>query len=489
MNSVAPVFVEAQQELDTSIIDALPVSTLVCDRNGRICNYNSAFAALFGYDRQELIGKTVDVLLPAAVRSAHTDFMAKFIAQPEKRIMGQGRELFAMRKDGSLFAIEIGLNPITTTTGMQVLATVVDLSAYRAMEQNILRIIEAAPVGMLVINAAGNIAVTNRKLLQTFGYSAEELRGQPLETLVPERFRMSHHGYRQNFQKNPATRDMGLNRDLTGLHKSGSEFPVEIGLNHLVTDSGKHIVATVVDITERKVAELRLKQINADLDEFTYVASHDLKSPLRGINSLIEWIEEDLGSDMPEPVRNNLERVHLRIARMEKLMEDLLSFARSSRSANDYKSFKVADLVADVRSIVDLPPGFTVDVSGELGEIFTNYTPLSTVLRNLVSNAINHHDQQRGNIAIDVRYEGSFASICVSDDGPGIPSAAHGRIFKLFQSLNNADKSRSGVGLAVCKRLVQAHGGNIEVITEDGKRGCCFRFSWPRFPRRDFNAQ
>lgn len=473
--------------LNSAILDAFPNGVLVCDPMGRILHGNAELHRLFGYDEDELLGASVTKLLPEDKRGQHQQHLLHFFATPQRRTMGSGQVLYGQRKDGSTFPIEIGLNPIETPFGMQVIASIADITSRLQLQQNFEKIIHAAPVGMLIINQEGIITLANTQLMTIFGYRVADLVGQKLEMLLPERHRDKHFDFRNGYLAQPTVRAMGMERDLTGLHKSGREFPVEIGLNPIQTDKGRHIVATITDITQRKKAELKLKQLNSDLDEFTYVASHDLKSPLRGINSLLEWIEEDLGDNISTEVRHNLDRVHLRIERMEKLVEDLLAYARSGRQQVEAEKLELKSTIEDVIQLLSLSNKFVITASGFLGEIHTYRTPLETVLRNLIGNAVKHHDKENGNIKIHVSADGSYCVFDILDDGPGIPTSAHERIFKLFQTLSNQEGTRSGVGLAVCKRMVEAHGGKIEVITSDDMRGACFRFWWPRFSRSDIN--
>ena len=281
---------------------------------------------------------------------------------------------------------------------------------------------------------------------------------------------------------------MGPGRDLTGQHKDGTEMPVEIGLSTVATRNGTCIIAAITDISERKRMENNLRSVNADLDEFTYVASHDLKSPLRGIQNLVEWISEDLeGLDNPD-VSNNLQRIQQRIERMENLIEDLLNYARNSRQTAEFSLITIGDMLENIINLLDIPTGFKVAIDDQVKKITSPKAPLETVIRNLINNAIKHHDRDSGTITIRCVAKNSFCIFDIIDDGPGIPSAAHQRIFKLFQTLDSKSSDRTGVGLAVCKRLVETHNGNIEIISTDGQRGTTFRFSWPRFARRDLNV-
>jgi len=473
--------------IQPELLNSFPHGVLVCDPEGRIVHANTELLRQFGYAMDELVGQSVDILLPEKHRTAHSQYLRAYMAAPTKRAMGIGRELQGQRRDGTIFPIEIGLNPLETSGGSRILATVTDITARLRTESNFRKMVEGAPVGMLIVDSTGRINQANARLLAIFGYSPDELIGQTLEVLLPERHRLQHVHHTRGFHEQPSTRVMGHGRDLTGLHKSGMEIPVEIGLNPIETEDGPIVIATVSDISDRKKAELKLKQLNADLDEFTYVASHDLRSPLRGISNLVEWIEEDLGEGASEDTRNNLERINLRVGRMEKLVDDLLAYARSGRQGNDITTVDLRRMVDEVVQFVDPPQQYQVEVTGEFPSIRTAITPLETVLRNLLSNAVKHHDLDRGKIQIKVVMDDAFCIFEVADDGPGIPPTAHERVFKLFQALSDKNGTRSGVGLAVSKRLVEVHGGKIELQSEGGQRGTRFRFWWPRYARRDIN--
>ncbi len=487
MEATSNIVIPADWVSNKVVLDAFPSGVVICDQQGTIVYCNSELLQMFGYLAEELQGQPIEMLLPENSRQIHPEHFRRFMASPQKRSMGLGRDLNGQRKNGSTFPIEIGLNPIDTTAGKQVIASIADISERQQLVDNFRKVVESAPVGMLIVDTEGKISHANQYLLEIFGYRHDELIGRSLEILLPERYREGHVKQRTAYSNEPMTRAMGAERDLTGLHKLGTEIPVEIGLNPILTESGMMVIAAVSDITERKKTENQLRQMNADLDEFTYVASHDLKSPLRGISSLLEWIEEDLGGNVQEDIKNNLDRIHIRIDRMEKLIEDLLAYARSGRQQRETNKINLGILIDDIITMIDPSENFTVRVNGFLEDIQTAATPLETVLRNLVSNAIKHHDRDHGEITIDIAIEDAYCIFSIIDDGPGIPSNAHQRVFKLFQTLSSQDGTRSGVGLAVCKRLIEAQGGKIELISEDSQRGTCFRFWWPRFARRDLN--
>lgn len=471
-----------------TLLNAFPIGMAIANAEGMLVKCNHELSRQFGVPIDRLIGSQFYRLFTEQHGDQANGLIQQYLRSPQQFTSGCKVELSGQRNDGSVFPVEICLSLAETDDGLYVIASITDISSRVQLEDNFKRIVDAAPVGMLIVDETGRIQHANKQIAHIFGYHDNDLAGESLAILLPDRHRSTHHLHIQHYLDAPSTRAMGLERDLTGLHRNGTEISVEVGLNPIHTSEGQLIVATVIDITERKKSEIKLKQANADLDEFTYVASHDLKSPIRGISNLLEWIEEDLGDNMTDSVKINMERINLRIHRMEKLVDDLLAYARSGRQRGATAPLNITEVVNDTIQLISPPGGFCITLTTQLESINAALTPLQTVVRNIISNAINHHDLDHGSIQIDVTADGAYAIFSIQDDGPGIPAAAHTRVFKLFQSLSSDDGTRSGVGLAVCKRLIEAHGGRIELHSDGGtSRGTMFRFWWPRIARRELN--
>jgi PAS domain S-box-containing protein len=465
------------------VLEAVPNGLVMIDARGTIVLVNVELERMFGYARSALIGRSIEMLLPERFQGGHVVMRTGYLQAAERRSMGKGRELFARRMDGSEFPIEIGLSSIEGPEGQLAIASVVDISARREVETTFRNIVNAAPYGMLMVDETGKILVSNPYVARIFGYSQDELLGASTELLMPERYRIPHLAQRSQYAQAPRERAMGLNRDVMGRHKDGSEFPVEIGLSPVQWCGRTAVLAAVVDITERKRLELELREANAHLEEFTYVASHDLKAPLRGISDLVEWVGEDLAEAASPETRHNLQRIRTRVSRMERLIQDLLAYARSRDTTAPCVSIAPKQLVEDVVELAAAPSTFNVRIEVEAQDFKAARTPLETVLRNLITNAVKHHDRSDGQILVRVTDEGAYCHIEISDDGPGIPSRSQERVFKLFQTISG-DRAGTGIGLALAKRLVESHGGRIELASTDAERGCTFHVWWPRFERR-----
>lgn len=236
-------------------VEAAPNAMLMIDVNRQIVLVNRKVEDLFGYSRYELIGKTIEFLVPERFRAKHPGLVENFFAEPKARAMGAGRELFGQCKNGTEVPIEIGLNPIETSEGLCTLASIIDITERKRAEVSFRLVVEAAPNAMLMIDKSHRITLINRKTEDVFGYKRDELIGQSIEILVPERFRLHHTGFIKDFLFNPVARAMGAGRELFGRCKDGHEVPIEIGLNPIETPEGRFTLASIIDIAERKRAE------------------------------------------------------------------------------------------------------------------------------------------------------------------------------------------------------------------------------------------
>ena len=247
------------------IVDSAPNAVLLVNQEGKIAYVNKQCESLFGYSSSEMIGMPVEMLIPEPFRKGHVPLRRKYMHASVMRRMGEGRELYGLRKDGTICPLEIGLNPLVLVDGTWVLATIIDISERKRAEDRFRKIVNSAPNAMILVNQAGFITLVNQQALIMFGYSEADMVGKKMEMLLPERYRGHHGALRDGFFANPQTRNMGVGRDLFARRKDGSEIPVEIGLNPVQTEEGIVAVASIIDITARREQEeLRVKKDAAE---------------------------------------------------------------------------------------------------------------------------------------------------------------------------------------------------------------------------------
>lgn len=225
---------------------------------------------------------------------------------------------------------------------------------------------------------------------------------------------------------------------------------------------------------------ITLEKRNQELDQFAYVASHDLKAPLRAIANLSEWIEEDLAEQLTEETRHQMNLLRGRVHRMEALINGLLQYSRVGRLDGKKSIVSVADLLVEVIDSLSPPETFTIEVVPNMPILMTERLPLEQVFINLIGNAIKHHPRQNGKVTISVQEQKLFYEFAVADDGAGIAPQYHEKVFGIFQTLVARDKSENtGIGLAIVKKIVERQGGTIHLESQEGQ-GAIFRFTWPK---------
>ena len=464
-----------------AVVQSAPSGMVMIDRDGTIVLVNREVERMFGYTREELLGTSIDLLVPTRLRGGHSGLRTSFFGDPKTRAMGAGRELFGVRKDGVEIPVEIGLNPIETEEGLFVLASVVDISARKRAEARFRAAVESAPNGMVMIDRSGKIILVNREIERLFGYTREDLLGQPIERLVPQRLRERHPGLRTAFFEHPQTRAMGAGRDLFGVRKDGVEIPVEIGLNPIETDEGLFVLASVVDIGARKRAEEELRRSNAELERFAYVASHDLQEPLRMVGNYVQLLGKRykgrLDSDADEFIGFALDGA----LRMQRLIEDLLAYSRVSSRGADLAptdaGVALEHALASLKlSIEEANAKVTRD---PLPTVPADQSQLEHVFLNLIGNALKFRGSERPTIHVTAAQHDGDWLFSVRDNGIGIEPQYFDRIFVIFQRLHGrAEYPGTGIGLAITKRIVERHGGRIWVESDPGA-GSTFWFTLP----------
>jgi PAS domain S-box-containing protein len=243
-----------------ALLEAAVDGIISIDERGLIQTINPAAERLFGYTAQEVIGQNIKLLMPSPYREEHDGYLARYLATGEKRIIGIGREVVGLRKDGTTFPMDLSVAEARVGCERIFVGIIRDITERKRTEERFRLVVESTPNAIVMVNAEGLIVLANAQAEKFFGYRREELVGQPVEVLVPERFRVRHSGYRESFFAFPTARPMGAGRDLYGRHKDGSEFPVEIGLTPIQTSEGLHVLSAIVDISERKRAEESLRE-------------------------------------------------------------------------------------------------------------------------------------------------------------------------------------------------------------------------------------
>ena len=247
----------------------------------------------------------------------------------------------------------------------------------------------------------------------------------------------------------------------------------------LSQEGQSYILGVARDITEQTTLIKSLEQSNKNLDEFAQIASHDLKAPLNAVESLLGFIEQDCQGILPSESTENFALIQNRVKRMQSLLDELLNYAQIGKTKDEYEQFSLKDCVENLKPLVDKPQAFSINT--EDNEIKGPKTALNTIILNLISNAVKHHDRENGQINITSRETPSHYKLTISDDGPGISPKHHERIFNLFQTLKPRDVVEGcGMGLATVKKLIEHYEGTVIINPKRQIAGSEFTITWPK---------
>jgi PAS domain S-box-containing protein len=402
------------------VVEASPSAMVMVNAAGRIEMVNIQAERVFGYARTEMVGQPVEMLLPERMRGHHPALRSSFFTDPQSRPMGIGRDLYARRKDGSEFPVEIGLNPIETPEGHMVLSAIVDISERKRSEERFRLVVEAAPNAMVMINSRGEIEMVNAQAERVFGYARTEMIGKPVEMLVPERFRGHHPALRNSFGGAAEARSMGAGRDLYALRKDGSEFPVEIGLNPIETDDGIMVLSAIVDISDRKQKEHRIEQALQEKDLLLGEIHHRVKNNLQIVHSLLDLQSGQISDpQVVAMLRDSQNRVHS-MALIHQTLYLSKDFAKV-----DFGSFleSFVPVLVSSYAVHSNSVRLEIDAHGVALPINTAI-PSGLIVNELVSNALKHAFPagRKGKIRLELKpADDRNLILSVTDDGIGLP--------------------------------------------------------------------
>lgn len=467
-----------------SVIELAPSALIMVNQAGCIEMVNSPVERMFGYPRSELLGQPVEVLIPPRLRSLHVHLRQEFAQHPNQRPMGLGRDLVGLRKDGTEIALEIGLSPLSNADGQKILCGFVDVTERKRNEAALLKTSRElertntfAKVGGWEVDLRTNTIIWTDETCRI--HDVEPGFQPTLEAGINFYAPEARPVIEKAVQDAIAT-GKGWDLELPFITAQSRSIWVRAqGEVEFEDGIAVRLVGAFQDITDRKIRADELARRNQELDKFAYIASHDLKSPLRGIDQLASWLRDDLGDTIDATAQEHLRLMRVRINRMENLLDGLLAYARAGRVEGTPEPVDLQALVTDIFDLCHNHAQFQLRLEGDFSVVQVAKSPLALVFRNLINNAIKHHDQTHGVISITIQNRGNHLEIVVADDGPGIPAEHVARAFGMFQTLRPRDEVEgSGIGLAIVKKSLEAMGSSI-AVTPNSPRGTRFQFNWP----------
>jgi len=357
-------------------------------------------------------------------------------------------------------------------------------------EQKFKAICNSAQDAIILIDNDGNIIYWNNSAENIFHYSEGEVLGKNLHKLLaPEKYHVNHFSAMEKFKATGEGNAIGKTLDLTALRKNGEEFPIELSLSAIKIKDKWNAVGIIRDTSERKKIEKLLKErtealekSNKELEEFAYIASHDLQEPLRMISSYVQLLERRYKNKLDQDANDFISYAVEGSARMKALINDLLAYSRVGTKGKEFAKTNISDILKKVLQNLQIAlEENKVEISiGPMPVIMADDTQMIQLFQNLIGNAIKFKNKNPPKISIDCKEKNGNYIFSVSDNGIGIEKEYYDRIFMIFQRLHTRDKyPGTGIGLAVCKKIVERHGGSIWLESEVGK-GTIFYFSIPK---------
>lgn len=475
----AAIAIKLGAQTTEQIVESAMDAVIVISRTGLITHWNPEAERLFGWSSEESKGRDMaDLIFPERLRAQHREGLNRYLKSGDSRMLNSRIELSAVRRSGEEFPIELTVVSVDGQNEIRFAAFLRDITQRRRLDERIHSVVESAPNGFLMIDSAGTITLVNRATEALFGYPRSELIGKPVEMLLPERYRSEHPSSRNQFFRDAQERPMGAGRDLFGQRHDGAEIAVEIGLNPIRTEEGLFVLASIVDMTDRKRIQDELNKVNAELkarsdemEQFVYTISHDLKSPLVTMQGFIGILSEDIAANRQDDLQDSLTRIQRAGHHMNRLLDDLLQLSRVGTVRNDPEWVDVSTMMQEIREDLSKrleESNAQMFIADTLPSVFADRLRLRQLFENLLSNAIKYGTTaEEPEIRVAGEMEGQSVRYTVTDNGPGIPEADQARVFAVFHRLESAQDG-TGLGLAVVRRIARLHGGDVTLNSRPG---------------------
>jgi PAS domain S-box-containing protein len=343
---------------------------------------------------------------------------------------------------------------------------------------------------IMITDDKGNITWVNDGFIRLSHFSLDEIEGKNVLSF----FNGRNTDNNTLIELDAAIKDsISFSGELLRYKKNGKSFWSQITMTPIEEGetNAKQYIFIESDITPRKIAEEKMIQYNnsleksiKELDKFAYVVSHDLKAPLRAIGNLTGWIEEDMGDNIPEPIKPHFAVIKGRVTRMEGLIDGILEYTKLTKKDGELSMIDANVLIKESYDIVGVSKNVTLHLNDNFPTIKTEKIKLEQIFMNLFNNAIKYNDKEDKQIWVGCKDLGDSYEFYVKDNGPGIEERYHDKIFVIFQTLNARDQVEArGIGLAIVKNIIDEAGGNIWIVSEKGI-GAAFHFTWPKQKRR-----
>lgn len=440
---------------------------VVANFEGRFVRLNLAWEQTLGFTQAELMAQFyTDLVHPEDLQSSINALGELTLGIPLLNFENRYR-----CKNGSYRWLAWSATPYQSKH--LIYATARDITERKQLEEERDRFFNLSPDLLSIANLDGYFTRLNLSWERVLGFSNTELTQQPFVELIhPEDVAETKYAMRILGDGNEVMDFKNRYRCKDGSYRY-------LSWNAIPYLERNIIYAIARDTTEQHHTQTLLERQNQDLNSFAYIVSHDLKSPLRAIANLSQWIEDDMEETLPKSIQKQMTLLRGRVRKMEATIDGLLDYARIGRTQELTEMVSIQDLVAEVIESIAPPPTFKIEIDLDLPEIYTKKILLFQIFSNLISNSIKHHQRLDGSVKISGWVQGNVYKFAVADDGSGISPEYRERIFTIFQAINPQNRADStGIGLAIVKKIIQSEGGDISLESKVGV-GTTFYFTWP----------
>ncbi len=485
-----------------AVMEAAVDGIIVIDANGIVQTYNKACERIFGYAAAEVLGRNVKMLMPSPDRERHDTYIENFKRTGVPKIIGIGREVTGLRKDGSAFPMELSVAEVHQEGAPAFVGIIRDITARKQREEELrerearLRtILDTAVDAIVVIDEKGTVESFSSSAVRLFGYAPHEVIGQNVKMLMPAPYREEHDGYLRRYLETGERRIIGIGRIVVGRRKDGTTFPMELSVGECRLADRRVFTGFIRDVSERQQAERRLQELQAQLVHVSRVSAmgamasafaHELSQPLGAamnyLNAVRRWLEESTESRAPR-MREGMQRAAAEVARAGQIIQRLRQFIQKGRTDRAWE--RVGTVIEEAAALAlvgasDRDIKIHIDIAPNLPEAMMDRVQIQQVLTNLIRNAVeamaNMPERHLTITGRSVRAEA--IEIAVADTGPGIAPEVAKDLFKPFVTTK---QTGMGVGLSICRSIVQSHGGDLRVESNPAG-GSTFRFTLPLQP-------
>lgn len=510
-----------------SVLKSATDAIVVCEESGNVLKWNSSAERIFGWTEKEIMNKPMDIIMPKKYRPHHAAGMKRYIETGDPKIIGGTVEIEGLKKDGTVFPVEIALgaweidghhyfcgmlrdiserkkseNELIklkeelekrvetrtqelSDTNLQLQEEKVESNKAREEVNRLAAIVNESDDSIISMTLDGTLTSWNGGAQKLYGYTAKEAIGQNLSLVCQK----EDQGELKNILNLLGQGTNVENHETIRITKEGKVVPISISYSPLRDKQGAVVGISGIarNIADQKNFEKEQKRLikkleatNKELESFAYITSHDLKAPLRAIGSLSDWIYADYAHVMSDEGKEHLMLLKSRVQRMYDLIEGILQYSRVGRKDGSLVELDLNQVVSDAIKFMDIPDYVTININQDLPTLVMHKTHPTQIFENLISNAVKYGKKENAEVTISAKEFSQFWRFSVKDNGPGIEEHHQTKIFEIFQTLKSRDEVEStGIGLTIVKKIVEHAGGEIWLDSTIGQ-GTTFYFTLPK---------